>query len=340
MSILHVTNGDSARVLLERSGVPGIVMAWADVLHEGPTPLASGAPWLEARARYFTPAGGDHPPDAFAEEFLRAYRDNDARLEAFADHDEVIFWFEHDLFDQLLLIRHLWWMGERGARTARVATRFSLVCGSDYLGMLRPAEFPPLFETRQPITAAQIDLGTRAWQAFTAADPMGLVPLAAADHAELPFLRGAVRRHLEEFPAAGNGLARSERQILEVLSEGPRTPEEAFVEASRLEEHIFMGDLSFGTIVRRLSGGPRPLITAHVQPRPGRLPAGTLVLTADGAAVLAGRADHVALNGVDRWLGGVRLVAGSRTAPTSTRLWRWTGSTLTPSSPSPLPPAS
>ncbi|HEX9367047.1 MAG TPA: hypothetical protein VF921_10475, partial [Vicinamibacterales bacterium] len=120
-------------------------------------------------------------------------------------------------------------------------------------------------------------------------------------------------------------LARSERQILQVLSEGPRTPEEAFVEASRLEDHIFMGDLSFSTIVRRLAGGRRPLVAARVQPRPGHLPSGTLSLTADGAAVLAGRADHVALNGLDRWLGGVRL--------TSERVWRWTGLSL-------LPPAS
>jgi len=123
-------------------------------------------------------------------------------------------------------------------------------------------------------------------------------------------------------------LRRSERQILEVLSEGPRTPEEIFVEAARREDAIFMGDSSVWTIVRRLSEGPRPLVAAHVQPRDG-LPSGTLTLTPDGAAVLASRADHVMRNGIDRWLGGTRL--------TSERLWRSTGSTLRPS-PSPLPP--
>ena len=197
--------------------------------------------------------------------------------------------------------------------------------------MLMPDEFPPLFDARAPITAAQIELGTRAWTAFTAADPMGLLPFAAGEHAGAPVSAGAIRRQLEEFPSTANGLARSERQILQVLSEGLRTPEEAFVEASRLEDHIFMGDASFWTIVRRLSEGPRPLVTAAVQPREGRLPSGTLALTTDGAAVLAGRADLVTLNGIDRWLGGVRL--------TSERLWRWTGSTLRPS-PSTLPPAS
>jgi hypothetical protein len=196
--------------------------------------------------------------------------------------------------------------------------------------LLREDEFPPLFEARRAITAEQMAIGTRAWEAFTAADPSGLLPFASADHPGLPYLRGAIRRQLEEFPAVTNGLARSERQILQVLSEGLRTPEEVFVEAARLEDHIFMGDSSFWTIVRRLTEGPRPLVAANVQPRPGRLPSGTLALTADGAAVLSDHADHVALNGIDRWLGGVRLLGGSRTAPTlaTDPLWRWTGSTL------------
>jgi hypothetical protein len=320
MSILHVTNGDSARVLLERSGVPGTFMAWPDVLHEGPTPLVTGEQWFAARSGFF---GADDESDADVTEFIRHYRENDARLEAFAEHDEVVFWFEHDLFDQLLLIRHLWWMTERKA--AGSATRFSLVCGQEYLGLLAPEEFPPMFDRRESITDAQIRLGAGAWQAFCGPNPSALLPFAATDHVELPYLRAAIRRHLEEFPSTTNGLARSERQTLQVLSEGLRTPDEAFIETSRLEDAIFMGDLSFGNIVRRLSRGPRPLIAAHVQPRPGRLPSGTLALTADGRAVLAGQADQIALNGIDRWLGGVRL--------TSDRVWRWSGSSL-------LPPAS
>jgi hypothetical protein len=314
---------------MERSGLPGTFIAWPDVLHEGPAPLVSGDEWNQVRSRYLASDTFGESDQSF-DETLRHYRERDAALESYASHDEVVFWFEHDLFDQLLLIRHLWWMrGKKGPR-------FSLICGQEYLGLLRPDDFPKLFAARKPITGNQIAIGTRAWEAFCAADPIGLLPFAAADHAEdrtadhadhadLPYLPAAIRRHLEEFPSTTNGLARSERQLLQVLSEGSRTPEEAFMEASRLEDHIFMGDMSFWTIIRRLAGARRPLVAADLTPRPGRLPSGTLDLTADGAAVLGGRADHVALNGLDRWLGGTRL--------TSDRLWRWTGSSL-------LPPAS
>jgi hypothetical protein len=324
MSILHVTNGDCARELMERSGIPGTVLAWPDVLHDGPTPLLTGEPWIQVRTRRLAAlVGGSEPGEAEIAEMARGYREGDAVLESYAEREEVVFWFEHDLFDQLLLIRHLWWLRDKVAARTAGATRFSLVCRDSYLGLLPPEAFPPLFAERAPITTTQIDTGTRAWTAFCNPDPMGLVTFAAAEHAdyaELPYLPAAIRRHLEEFPSTTDGLARSERQILQVLSEGMRTPDEAFIEASRLEERIFMGDLSFGMIVRRLTEGPRPLVRADVQPRPGRLPDGTLALTADGAAVLAGRADQVALNGVDRWLGGVRV--------SSERLWRWTGTTL------------
>jgi len=41
--MLHVTNGEATKWPLERSGVPGVVASWDDVLHQGPTPLGSGA---------------------------------------------------------------------------------------------------------------------------------------------------------------------------------------------------------------------------------------------------------------------------------------------------------
>ena len=236
-------------------------------------------------------SGGYAPADEAVDGMLAGYRERTAALESYPDYEEVVFWFEHDLFDQLLLIRHLWWLGARGAKGAG-ATRFSLVCGQEYLGMLMPDEFPPLFDARVPITAAQIELGARAWRAFTNADPMGLLPFAAEEHPELPYLAGAIRRQLEEFPvrrptasraASGRSCRCCRRGCARRRKPSSRR------RASRITSS--WGTASFWTIVRRLSEGPRPLVTAAVQPREGRLPSGTLALTTDGAAVLAGRAD-------------------------------------------------
>jgi hypothetical protein len=330
--VLHITNGESTRASLEPSGVPGRFSSWDDVLHDGPTALMTGEEWLRLRARYFASVGY-----GTEEEMARAFRGKDDVLEQSAGEDEIVFWFEHDLYDQLLLVRHLWWIGRRAADTTSARrTAFSIVLGHDYLGLLKPQDFPPRFARRRPITAEQIRIGTAVWEAFCSGDPGRLVPFAAAhgggpaaEYADasdpLPYLGRALRRLLEEFPAVDTGLSRSERQILDVLAEGARTPEQTFVAASRREDDIWMGDWSFWTICRRLGAGAHPLLTIDVTERPGRLPAGTLDITATGRRVRARQADHVALNAPSRWIGGTVL--------SPERSWRWTGSSLLPPAP-------
>ena len=312
--MLHITNGGATQQPLERSGVPGTIVSWDDVLHEGPTPLVSGDAWLEVRARYLGSAGyGD------VDDMLREFRAKGDPLEDVASHDEVVFWFEHDLHCQLLLIHHLWWLSEH----APGSTRLSIVMGPEHLGLLKPDDFPSRFAARRAIADEEIALGAAAWTAFCGDDPRRLVPLAR-DAGPLTYLPRAMRRLLEEFPAANTGLSRSERQILEVLSEGSRSPGQAFMECAKREDDVWMGDWSFWTIVKRLAGGPHPLVSAEVRREEDRFPDGTLTMTGDGRRVLAGGADHLALNAPSRWIGGTFL--------TPERTWRWTGSSVQPAS--------
>jgi hypothetical protein len=317
---LHILNGDATRFGLEQSTVPGKIVVYPDVLHDGPTPLVFGEEWRRVRTAFLAEAG-----NLSQEEVLRGYRENDAALDAFGEFDEVIFWLEHDLFDQLLLIRHLHWLSRV---TDRRGTAFSLICIGDFpgvpdfagLGQLTPAQLASLVGDRQPIRDAQVRLGSRAWEAFCGTEPEGLQPLASAISPDLPFLAGALRRHLEDFPSAANGLARSETQILQVLLEGPQSPHAVFGTAARMEERVFMGDSTFWEIVQRLASGRHPLVRLDVVPQRERLPTGTIDITVIGRDVLAGRADLVTLNGIDRWMGGVHL--------TPSHQWRWDGTRL------------
>ena len=308
--MLHILNGDSARMGIEQSGIPGQFAVWPDILYEGPTPLATGEAWIAARAAHLSGV-----VDETNDDFVEGYRRNDAALESFRDHDEVVFWFEHDLFDQLLLVRHLWWLKERragGADGARGAVRLSLVCRDIYLGPLKPEQFLPLFAERQPITDTQIELGSRVWRTFCGDDPTRLMPFVTSPSRELPYLAAAVRRFLEDYPSAANGLSRTEQQLLRVVSDRPLTKSEAFRASAGLEEAMYMGDLSFFNIVDALATAAHPLVRLD----------GTIHVTDTGRDVLAARADHIRLNGISRWLGGVHL--------TPQRLWRWTGSSLLP----------
>ena len=303
---LHVLNGDSVRGTLERSAVSGTLAVYADVLHEGPVPPGAGtAAWRETRSRFLSSASTY--PDV-----LRRYEEWDAQMDAFRDYDEVVLWFEHDLFDQLLLLKHLDWF----SRQTLGRTTLSLICIGEFpgyepfhgLGQLDADQLTSLLGTRQPVTSEQLTLGSRAWRAFTASDPTELDAIAQREVEGLPFVAGALRRFIDEYPASDTGLPRTEREILALIADGPMTPERLFVAEQRREERVFMGDAPFWDRVVGLAAGPSPLVSLDVAPN-GALPPGAVSITEAGRSVLDGRADWISLDGYDRWLGGVHLTA-------------------------------
>jgi hypothetical protein len=50
--VLHVTNGDHTVEVVRRADVVGDVVAWQDVLHEGPVPALSAAELRPVRAQF------------------------------------------------------------------------------------------------------------------------------------------------------------------------------------------------------------------------------------------------------------------------------------------------
>jgi hypothetical protein len=309
-------NGDAAAGLLKRSGLAGTVTVWADVLHDGPVPPdLPPAQWRELRARFLWRSGF-----IAYEEALRCEERWDAGLASFAEHDEIVLWFEHDLFDQLLLIRQLDWFG----RQDWGGQRLSLICIGEYpgvadfvgLGQLTPDQLAALFERREPLTRSQLEVGRVAWRAFTSPDPTEIERLLERDTSPLPFLADALHRHLQEFPWTRDGLPRTERQILRAMETGARSPRDVYLESRAHEERIYMGDWSFWWRVLALASARDPAVELDVSETGRTLPSGELRLTETGRAVLAGRSDWVELNGIDRWLGGVHLQGDEA-------MWRW-----------------
>ena len=321
-TILHVTNGDTAAAVIHRAGLSTFVLPWQDVLHEGPVPagLAPNA-LAEVRAQFIAARGWASYESALAD--LRA-RDAALALVVASPGTEVVLWFESDLYDQLQLVQIL----DRLAGLGREGPALSCVdlrrppgnAGFVAIGKLDVDQMRAIFTDRQPLTPSMLALGQAAWRAFTAADPTALEALLAIDTSALPDLADALRRHLEQFPATGDGLSRSERQLLEAVAAGYAAPVTAFVEQRRREVAPFLGDLAAWSYLAELASGPSPLLRRRdgrpIAPNEPDFPDKPLALTDAGYAVLSGRADRVALTGFDRWLGGVHLVG-------PTPAWRW-----------------
>ena len=305
----HVTNGTSTTTSIESAALPGSCSIWADPLHDGPVPAdLSDRELMEMRAAHL--ADGEHTVATVMEE-LERWR---AAIDDASTHDELVLWYEHDLFDQLNLIQVLDRLGSSGAPARRV----SLVCIGSFpgrpdfrgLGELEPDDIASLFPKRQPIVEAQLSLAARAWSAFRSPDPRAIEALLLTDTEALSFLAPALGRHLEELPSTRYGLSRFELSILDLARDETVSIWDAFHRVSNGETAFYLADLSFWRLVESLAApaSENALLDVRLESsRGGTLPRGQLSLTETGRAVLAGYVDRVAAVGIDRWLGGVHL---------------------------------
>jgi hypothetical protein len=295
--------------VIQAAGFPGDVLCWNDVLHEGPVPDVPVAELRKVRAQFLADAEWTTYDDV-----LRELTERDACLAKTAADGEVVLWFEHDLYDQLQLIQIIDQLAGQRADWRHV----TLICGAEYLGLSTPDRLRERLPHRIPLNEGIADVARRAWRAFRASDPTALISLLETGGARaeaMPFLNAALRRHLEQFPSTRNGLSRSEEQALAAIAAGAATIREAFVESQRRENPFFLGDTVFADYLQELSKGPSPLVALQDHADPMDAP---VSLTDTGAAVLRGAADHVRINGIDRWYGGVHLAG--RAVP-----WRWDG---------------
>lgn len=322
--MLHIVNGDTVAEKLQGI-VQGEIVVWREIYTEGPVFAGPETP----ERRMTRALALEESLGIPREEYIRSCAEQERRLERFRDYEEVVLWFEHDLFDQTMLCRLLHWF----AQEPPGRTRLHLLCIGSFpgvpdfrgLGQLSSEQMSTLSGTWHPIGSAELDLGSRVWQAYASPDPQALLDVLREDTAALPFVREAFTFHLSRYPSVQSGLGSVETAVLRRLREaedGAR-PWELFRQTGAEFPQFGMGDLQFCRMLGDLSQGQFPLIRIE---GPAPLPRfaapspafgeNRIALTAEGRRVLDGEADWVRSGGIDRWLGGVRLQGRNPG-------WRW-----------------
>ncbi len=292
--MIHVCNGDSTADSLSLAELPGEIRVWADALDQGPLLSVGDAEHYAARTAFWASRGRDAAKD------LAAW---DRGVDEAASADELVLWFEHDLFDQLALIRLLARLARRGlpaTLTVVSIDRHPEVPNFLGFGQLKPEQLAELWPRRTPLSRDAIDEAITAWIAVTANDPRALPYLVRRIKA-LPFLAGALERHLEELPDPTSGLSRTERQVLAAFARGETTIAALMANSHAIDPRYTLTDTLAAATVQTLT-------------RAGFL--ADRAITPIGRQALAGALDRVHEVGIDEWRGGVHLQGRGP-------VWRW-----------------
>ena len=150
--LMHVTNGESAGNTLRQTALGGAVLAWQDVLHDGPVLAGPRPELLHVRAGFLSACGWGS-----RRAILSALERRDRQLvEALRAGSHVVLWFEHDLYDQLQLLDALALAHEAGGSPELIVVdSFPGKPSFRGLGELQPDELETLWPTRREAIAVR-----------------------------------------------------------------------------------------------------------------------------------------------------------------------------------------
>lgn len=309
MATVHVRCGSDIRQALEIAGFQGRFTEFSDPFCIGPVPALPLHEHIRRRAEFLAGAFGLAKADALAR-----LRGEYGALDTLGDAERVVLWFEHDSYDQLILaylLRHL--------HTAPPDGRVELISVDSVpgverfigIGQLAPELLAWLWKKRAPVGKAQLELGSRVWEAITAPTPEPLYGIARAGTPEVPLMAPALLRHLRELPARQTGLGLTERLALEIVRDGGPMPlGRVFSILMREREPLpYLGDAMFEWVMRGLAAGEAPLLEIGPVPNGESRFQDLARLTPFGSQVLEGRANRLDLMPSGRWVGGVEIPA-------------------------------
>lgn len=243
MATLHVLNGDSTAHQMREAAIEGDTAIWREVMCDGATVYNIESPASrKARMNFFT---------QFLSASEQGYKTKVLleieKLKNWGHYDEIVLWFEYDMFCQINMVAAVSWFYQQNCQTP-----LSLVCVGKVegysklmgLGELPYESFPQLFRQRLTLTNEDITYLDSIWRAYCSDSHMRLMQLVSTkDNTQFPYLRPALLGHITRFAQAKDGMNQIEHRILNLIETG----ESSVVSSKKsLIRTLLMGDNTFG----------------------------------------------------------------------------------------------
>lgn len=290
--MIHILNGDSTLNQIQQTEIEGDRLVWREILCEGETPERIGSPlFWEKRATFLQ----QFSPSSFEKQFERNKK---AFSEVDLDsYEEVVLWFEYDLFCQINMLGLLSWINDQTLST----TKISLIClghhpkyeGLVGLGEINPAEYDQLFADRIDLNASDLQYAARIWKAYCSDDHSKLLQLIDPNRSnKFPYLEEALRWHQKRIPNQVNGLDEIETYIVQMISEQPLEKRSIVGALLRRKNFYGFGDMQYFKYLE----GLEPILKKEE---------GRIYLNELGLQILAGQKRFDLVRKVKRRYGGL-----------------------------------
>jgi len=290
-SQLHITNGDSFTQKLKTLKLKGDIITWREMLCEGKTETNVGSESFWKTRFDFLHKNYKVSKSWFVEKTLKEYRS----LCNHKQQDQIILWFEYDLFCQINMLAVLSWL-KKHRRYAEIY----LVCSGDEdetnrlyrLNDLSDEQLLNSYENKVKLSQNDIEYADYVWQLYCSDNPIRLENLIDFDNYQFDYLSDAIKVHLRRFPTIKNGLNELENRVLEFsLHQKPKSKKELLGKLIENQGFYGFGDTQYERVISSL----RPLFSSFNPVR----------LTAKGKQILDGQTNYYSqIRDSEDYLGG------------------------------------
>lgn len=252
---IHVLNGDAILPIFQNSGIKGEIAICREMFCEGPIleQVASDDFWKQRYAFYekYLNVGKLEYFDKTIKEILK--------IEDLAIYDEIVLWFEYDLFCQVNVIALCSFL----LQNYRKDVTYNLVCvgrvkGKTNLQSLSDfssEEYLELYNNRVKLTKNNLVFADQAWKLYVQNNYKDLSDFNFSKSGKFIYLQAAINQHLKRFPFE-NGLNEIENKIVQIIGSEALTSLEIVNKLLfwQNENSVYgFGDMQFFTYLKELN---------------------------------------------------------------------------------------
>ncbi|MHA2708273.1 DUF1835 domain-containing protein [Vibrio owensii] len=265
LTTLHVRCGHDIQQQLKTCGFEGDFLPMIDPLCIGPIP-SNEKGFVAIRAQYVVdtllPVMGRKDSVQEVAQFEQA----NIHTLLGQQYERIVFWVEHDAYDQFMLLRGLSLLEETEGKIIEII-EFNQFPGTERFigfGQLPAEAIRSCWQHRKPVTAKLFSQAKRCWQALQTPTPQPLVNLLEQHELDcLPNIKAVMKRHLQELPHSESGFSFTQHLALQILNEqnAPISVKDWFQKYQQQEPLPTLGDVMFYALLLPLAQAENPLFT-------------------------------------------------------------------------------